>query len=185
MTDWWTKKSMCKCCMWHTHPFLAGWTQTCYLHISSQVMRARYHSMASPANTGTKHDWVKTRHPTLQAQILEQEEVACHLLFCLITAPPEGHLIQKCFCPKFSRKSAASTQPPPCKMSSSPHKTRAVAQHLERQKNQSLAPRTIKCQPCIMRLLALSSLERWTGWEEVFLCPRPCQSGEFRDENNP
>jgi len=36
--------------------------------------------MALPANTGTKHDWVKMRHPTLQAQISEQEQVACHLL---------------------------------------------------------------------------------------------------------
>ena len=49
----------------------------------------------------------------------------------------------------------------------SPHKTRALTQYLEGQKNPILAPSTIEYLPCRMQLLAHSPLEWLTSWEEV------------------
>ena len=82
-----------------------------------------------PANAGTKHGWVQTTRDTKSVSPDFRAGGGClppsstrglwQLMFCLLTTPPQVHIMQKqFFCPKSSKRSAASVQSPPPRTSS-------------------------------------------------------------------
>ena len=88
--------------------------------LSSQEMRPGYHSTESPANAGT-NGWVQTARDTKSVRPDFRAGRGClpsssttrglwQLLFCLLTSPSQGHIEQKQFCPKSSKRAAASLQ---------------------------------------------------------------------------
>ena len=111
------------------------------------------------------------------------------LTLCPLTAPSQGHSVQKQFCPKSSSRSAVSVHspPPPPRKSSFPrqcqsHQTRAATQYHEGHKfrpqgqNIRLAPTTVQCWLCTCMRLIIPPLKDKLV-KDAFSCHQSCDFG--------
>lgn len=163
--------------------------------VSSQEMGPGYHSVASQAYAGTKHGWVRTTTdnksagPDFRARRCLPSSSTTRDLWQLMFLPANSTLTRlhytETVLPTATRRSTSCAQLSLTRKSSSSMKMPVPTNKGHISQYPSLAQPTVQSQPYTMRLLILSSLERQTSWEEVFLCPRHQQRGQFTVENNP